>query len=314
LSEAAVVFDGLDLQPPRAVTTAGICQTQTGSLLVSFRVTDVTRPGILLPSKEGVPQRRRICATRSEDMGKTWSDPTEIDTSAFPRAGITTKPFTLSDGDLCVPLEVTTTYGPNGTAATFSSDDGRTFESPITCVADTSGEKNLCDARFTTLKDGRILMLMWTFLRESEKALTVHRSYSSDHGRTWTPPRPTGMSGQIAAPLALSSTVVLAVSNFRQVPHGIRLYASHDAGETWDGDHPIQMWDMTQSKILAEPIDSRSAEANDTGVWDALTTFTFGTPDLVYLDDGSILMTYYATIDDICHVRACRFRVTDVQE
>ena len=44
-------------------------------------------------------------------------------------------------------------------------------------------------------------------------------------------------------------------------------------------------------------------------VWDALAVFSFGTPDLALLDDGSILLTYYATADGIIHVRACRFRI-----
>jgi hypothetical protein len=26
------------------------------------------------------------------------------------------------------------------------------------------------------------------------------------------------------------------------------------------------------------------------------------------LSDGSVLLTYYATLDDVTHVRACRFR------
>ena len=75
---------------------------------------------------------------------------------------------------------------------------------------------------------------------------------------------------------------------------------------------PLQMWDVRESRILGEPVRAADAESKDEGVWDALDKFTFGTPDLLLLDDGSVVMTYYGTIDGICHVRACRFRVTEI--
>ena len=37
--------------------------------------------------------------------------------------------------------------------------------------------------------------------------------------------------------------------------------------------------------------------------------FTFGTPNLNLLPDGSVLLTYYASINDTNHRRACRFSV-----
>jgi hypothetical protein len=47
------------------------------------------------------------------------------------------------------------------------------------------------------------------------------------------------------------------------------------------------------------------------GVWDALPAFTFGTPDLTLLPDGTVLLTYYAETDGPAQVRACRFAVHD---
>jgi hypothetical protein len=44
-------------------------------------------------------------------------------------------------------------------------------------------------------------------------------------------------------------------------------------------------------------------------IWDDLKTFTFGTPGLLRFDDGTILLTYYATIDGLIHIRACRLRL-----
>lgn len=311
-SAPLVAFDGRDHRPPRCVVEGGMGQTAAGTLLATFGMVEATSPDAYLFSEEGRKQKRGVCAVRSEDLGETWSEPTYIDTSAFPRAGITTKPLALPGDELFVPLEVETTFGANGTAAAFSTDDGRTFGPLVTCAADPAGEKNLCDARFALLDDGRILMLLWTFLESSEETITVHRSFSSDNGRTWSEVEPTGITGQIAVPVGLPSGVVIAASNFRHPPDGIRLWASPDGGETWNTDSPIQMWDVRQSRMLGEAIAPEAAEIKDEGVWDALDKYTFGTPDLIRLNDGTILLMYYATIDGICHVRACRFRVNGI--
>jgi hypothetical protein len=194
-----------------------------------------------------------------------------------------------------------------GTALTFSQDDGRSFEPLTVCAADPTGRLNLCDARFTTRSDGRILMLLWTFLQENEKTIEVHQSISADGGRTWPTPQPTGIRGQIAAPLWLSSGVLIAASNFRHTPEGIRLWISFDEGRCWDSEPPIQMWDLRKSCVLGQPVSAETSEEKDENVWEALDRFTFGTPDLLELQDSSILLTYYGTVDGITHVRACRF-------
>ena len=64
---------------------------------------------------------------------------------------------------------------------------------------------------------------------------------------------------------------------------------------------------LNPGKPLPATGDQRSYE----GVWDALPTFTFGTPDLVSLPDASVFLAYYATINGVTHIRACRFRLTD---
>ena len=308
-SDSQIVFDGGHLQPSKTVVSGGLCQTNTGALLATFFVVDGLQPGANMFSEEGMALRRRVYATRSEDGGSTWSDPLEIDTSAFPIAAITTKPYILPGGEICVPIEVQTRFGPFGTSGTFSSDDGCTFGVPITFAEDPDGQVNLCDARFTVLKDGRVLMLLWVFLQDTEETIEVQRSYSSDMSRTWTEPEPVGMLGQIVMPLELPSGDVIAASTYRQPPEGIRLWISHDGAETWDTEHPIQMWDPRQNTTIGEPIVKGSETARNRGIWQALAGFTFGTPDLVALGDGSILLTYYATIDGINCVRACRFSV-----
>jgi len=74
--------------------------------------------------------------------------------------------------------------------------------------------------------------------------------------------------------------------------------------------------------ILDKPIDASTYERDpwqccafrqstvlSDGVLDALWGFAFGTPDLIKGAHGSVIMTYYAVVNGITHIRACRFVV-----
>jgi len=308
--EPKVIFDGRQLQPPQTAIMAGVCQTRANTFLFTFGVIEGLEAGVYMFDEEARTLPTRMYVRRSGDGGRTWSTLALLNTSGLIKAGPTTKPFVLPDGVICVPMEHKTELGPNGTAVTFSKDDGRTFEPPIPCPADPAGQLNLCDAHFAVLPDGRILMLLWTFLQENEETIEVHRSFSSDGGRTWTKPEGIGFVGQVTVPLALPTGEVIAVSNYRHPPEGIRLWLSPDGGVNWDVEHPLQMWDAGTACMVGEPIEPHRAQTSNEGVWDALARFSFGTPDLLYLTNGSILMVYYATLAGVIHVRACRFRLS----
>ena len=311
-SKPQIILDRLGAPAPMSVLSQGVSTTPSGALLATFTLVDASRPDLYVFSEEGFKLREQTCAIRSEDGGSTWSEPEAIDFTPFPKAGITTKPFVLPGGEICVPIEVQTSGGPQGTAAVFSSDDGKSFTPHITYAADPSGQLNLCDARFTTLKDGRLLMLLWVFLQDTEETIEVRRAFSSDQGRTWTTPEPVGMLGQIVVPLALPSGDVIAASTYRQPPEGIRLWLSRDGGVSWDAANSLQMWDPERSCMVGEPGAQSLTKNESSDIWQALAGFTYGTPDLVALGDGSVLLTYYATIDGVIHVRACRFRLCGV--
>ena len=308
-SAPSVIFDGAQLQPHQSAIMAGVCQTGAGALLFTCGAVEGLPAGVNTVDEKSRTLPLRSYVRRSEDNGQTWSSPAIVNTEGLVRASPTTKPFVLPDATIGLQLEYNTKIGTIGTAIAFSHDDGRTFEQPIECPADPAGQLNLCDAHFAVLPDGRILMLLWTFLQETEETTEVHRSFSADGGRTWKKPEGIGFVGQVTAPLALPTGHVIAASNYRHPPEGIRLWHSPDGGENWDLEDPLQMWDAGTASIMAEPVASRPAPTPEEGIWESLPGFTFGTPDLVRLADGSILMLYYATLDDVIHVRACRFRL-----
>ncbi len=68
------------------------------------------------------------------------------------------------------------------------------------------------------------------------------------------------------------------------------------------------MWDLAAGRMLGEPAQARAVSKSEQ-VWDELQRFSFGTPDLSLLPDGSVFLAYWATVNQIIHVRGCRFRV-----
>ena len=307
--EPRVVFDGTVLDPSQTAVTGGLVQTPNGALLAVFGVVEGLEPGVYMFSDEGLPLRREILISRSEDAGQTWSAAEPFATPGIPRAGIVSSPFLSAAGEVCVLLEFQNSAGAQCTAMMFSGDDGETFGDPVVVAEDPLGKLSLCDARATVLPDERILVLLWTFRQEDEQTIEVHRTFSPDHGRTWTTPQSIGMVGQITPPLALPSGEVIALSNVRIPPEGIQLWHSPDGGENWDSERRVQMWDLAEGRMLGKEVGPAQPAGSGAPVWDELQRFSFGTPDLGRLGDGTILMTYYATVDSIIHVRACRFSI-----
>jgi hypothetical protein len=169
---------------------------------------------------------------------------------------------------------------------------------------------NYCDSRITRLRDGSYLMLCWTFTQDEEVTRPAHRSVSSD-GISWSTPESTTIQGQIATPVAIGESTVVAVSNVREGRQGQRLWISRDNGLTWD-DTFVQLWDHDSQRLaLVEGSASAENAERDAGVWENLQHFTFGSPDLVALGDSRVVLSYYVEVDGVVHVRACRLRIVE---
>ena len=304
-SDPEIVYDGTSEN--RTVSMGAACETPSRNLLAVCGTIEGLRPEVYMFDEEAEKLPLRVFVRRQTEGSSEWSEPEVLEPGILEKADPSAKPFVLPDGSVFVPLEFKAANGCLGTGAVISRDNGRSFGEPFVCVLDSSGKENWCDARFAVLHDGRILMMLWTFIQENEQTIELHRCYSSDLGRTWSKPESTGFTGQVTAPIETASGTVIAASNYRQSPEGIRLWYSYDAGLSWDCDRPLQMWDATQARMLGTPVERSEAPKDNDGVWKALAGFQFGTPDLVKLKDGSVLLTYYATLDEVSHIRACRF-------
>jgi hypothetical protein len=314
-SEPLTVFDGTADSPRETVVSAGICAAGPDNLLVVFGSVLGLGGDTYVFSAAGRKLPRRIRGCLSADGGRTWQCLPALNTGVFQRAGVAGSPFLLHGRSIGVPIEVTLASGVQATALARWGRGGpdadlASLSEPVLIAGDPLGHLNLCDAHFTVLPGGELLMLLWTFLKDGERTVHVHRSLSTDNGVTWPQPEPTAIEGQVTVPLALSTGTVIAAANYRNVPEGIYLWTSTDSGRTWGTIPPIRLWDERSRQIAAvqEPWQRTVAVARE-GVWAELEAFTFGTPDLALLQDGSVLLTYYATLHGVTHIRACRFRL-----
>ena len=305
-AEPSVIFDRTAREPPESAVCGGIAVVGE-TLLSSFTYVEILDPEVYIFSDEGWGFPRHVVVSRSDNGGGTWLDPVEIEPGNLSaRVGVVSSPFLLPGGNLCVPLEVRTHAGTQGLAAVFSTDQGRTFSEPQLLVADDEAELSHSDARITRLLDGTWLMHLWTYDYATQRTVEVHESRSSD-GRTWSRAKPIAIQGQISSPLEISPDFIIGAANHRLPPEGIQLWWSKDGGRTWN-ERPIQMWDVKASRMLGEPAPERAAPKKEQ-LWGDVPSFSFGTPLLQRLEDGTILLMYYSTIDGIIHIRACRLAI-----
>ena len=129
-----------------------------------------------------------------------------------------------ANGDLLLPLTDPPHY--RSVFLIRSSDGGRSWGSPECVAQDPSCAFE--EPSGVLLADGTLLML----LRENASR-QLHATRSSDHGVTWSPPRPAGLVGFPAHLLALADGRLAVLTAVRNAPGAILLTLSADEGATW---------------------------------------------------------------------------------
>ena len=254
---------------------AGILETQQGTLLLTWNVGSLFRVADKYPPRfrhfvtdemiadwkqhyASIPEatRKRFIGTwmrRSEDAGKTWSEPVKMP------AHTTHGPIRLSDGRL---LDV----GNRGHYGGESFDDGRSWKK-IASVPRPKLPAVLDEPHIVEAAGGKLIIL---FRHEPPKKenFRIFQSDSTDGGKTWSVARPTSIwADNPPHAIRLNNDWLVVVYGIRQPPYGQRACISRDHGVTWDYEHEI---------VLCH------GDNNDLGY-----------PSSAEMDDGSILTVYY---------------------
>ena len=312
-SPPITIYDGMRGPRPESVHAGGVCEASDGTLLAMFTAVPATDTDAYIFSDKGRQLKQLFYVAESSDSGRTWSLPKLHDLENAPTLRyINCRPLALPDGDILVPLEVTTASNQQAVLMTRFSQLTRTFAPCVQVANDSTGELSFGDPKLARFPDGKILLWLWVFVNATETTVAAHQCISADEGNTWSAPRATAIKCQNSALLSLGQARALLAANIRVPPEGIRLWLSPDEGETWDTRSVIQMWDARSNENVAEVIRNEEPSARDSAdgkLWESLPAFTFGTPDLVHADDRTVLLTYYNVADGFSEVRACRFRV-----
>lgn len=315
--DPVVIFDGMQNSEPLSVHTGALCSLGGLRILAAFTAVEATNPNDYIFSEGGRRLGSQFYVAHSDDGGSSWTKAERTPLIDTPHNFyIGSRPFLLPNGTVFLPIEATLDGAVEIIQATVSTDGGFNWRPIWTCLADEKSRLGYGDPRFTQLPDGRLVVLVWTWLIENEQSLPVHRSVSADNGVSWSPPCSTGVASQIMTPLALDDSKMIAVSNVRTKPEGSYLWLSSDAGASWKTDCAIQMWDPAAERVQCIPLRQahHKRQIEKVGLWNSLPGFTFGTPELLRLSDLEFLLTYYATVRGISHVRACRFRIKPNQD
>ncbi len=248
---------------------------------------------------------------RSSDGGLGWSQPTRVATTPFGRIGVGGNLVTMADGTM---ISVSEWGGPDRrdgrpqwvALLSRSTDDGRSWSQWVR-VHESDDDLYYFDLRATGLPDGRLLAVYWTHDMEKDEGVNVHTAWSSDQGETWTAPQDAGFWGQVTDIASLQSGRVLAVTNHRREPLGIRAVLSEDGGKRFAEDEHVEVWGIDPARVRSAPVLAKQRDLVE-DVLDSYHFFTFGTPSITQLSDGVIVVAFYVTEEQVTYVRCCRMR------
>lgn len=150
----------------------------------------------------------------------------------------------------------------------------------------------------TLLGDGRILAVTWAFHNERRENLPNHYTFSSDGGESYGPPRHSPLHGQTCTPLALTGNLILCA--YRRLDrNGLWAHVAEIDGDAWNPVTELCLWGSDREAIAGGRDSSIQQQHN----------LQFGFPQLVRLQDGTILVVFWAVEDGLSVIRRVRLRV-----
>ncbi len=204
--------------------------------------------------------RSQVFMVSSDDEGATWSRPREIHFPHPYTAGMVQKGIKRKDGMLVLPfawdlwpekgLRASTEGEMDLASGVLFSRDGIEWQQhgelhiwePKMTPASTNG---LCEPALVELADGELLMIM--------RSGTSHHweSRSRDGGLTWSPPRPSALTGH-NTPTSLwrldqnSEEIIAIWNNSPMHRYPLSVAISKDGGHTWSHPKNVATSDGTQ--------------------------------------------------------------------
>ncbi len=302
------VFGGV----PGGFSSGQIAEVEPGKLMLIATWYDRSDPKRQLfdPVTGGLLVSKQLRAF-STDEGQTWSAWEELLTPGAKGCSSTGPIVQWPNGLIAYPFESLKEFDdPNpsvhGAWCLLSTDRGRTFGPPVLVARDPANEIDYWDQRLCAAGDqGEFIALFWTHDRKSKQDLSVHLRKGSlgGNGLARTPVVPTGIPGQIAAPLLLDDGRLLAFVVDRGTPSTMTLWASRDGGATW----PERLVIYSHDERAA--ISQGATNIDYVQYWEDMGKWSFGHPAIRSLGGGKAMLIYYAGAPDCMSIHWARVEV-----
>ena len=302
-----LVRDPQQDSPPRTYGLGMISRFSDGSMaVVAFRHPAVEKSlDRHNPETGGLPPTE-YCLLRSEDDGRTWSEPEPLPFDE-PGADLPSPIVELQDGRWFLPCVVWKAWDDPRPLhikgyGVFSSDKGKTWGDRVDFPSASDKEKMYSHGRYIRMKDGRLCVLQWCQTVGGQENLGLYIEVGDPTGRQWTTPQPTGIPGESSWIGDLGNGLMVASYSFRIGPKpGIKAVLSQDGGKTWDLDSQLQLWDSTGREYLGLVHPPKYPASHD--------NVAYGMPVTTVLPAGDVLVQWWCTEACVTHCRCARLQV-----
>ena len=290
-------FERIVAGAPGEIRVCELAELNDGALLAFLLWVDRSSGKTLYNGATDRVLPTKLVMTRSEDQGRTWNPYKTLTTGSLGGPALSGPTVHIPGKGWLVPFEnFQPGKGTHSAHALFSSD-GKSFDRILQVARDPSNRLWFFDQRHAWCPTTRRLVAMfWTYDRTTERDVDVHIAWGDPENLTWEAPFSTGLQGQVAQPIPLPDGRLLAFYVHRHAPPSLRLIVSEDGGKTWDRSGETAIYESGGGKQKGLNGESDYAQYWD----DMLTNWNFGHPTGVVLNDGTVLLGYYAGNDAKC--------------
>jgi len=228
----------------------------------------------------------------SEDNGKTWSPMQTIDCAWGPHVEASAPLTVLKNGSWITPITGFpqwdgTMTGPMCGRALRTDDGGKTWNDDAVCM-EFAGQAVTCyEQRLCALDSGTLVCIGWNEDTVSGQRLNNHYTFSTDNGKTWSAPIPTGIQGQASSVCALGGEKLLAL-------HAVRRDTDRPGIYGYVIDFSDKTWKIVDEALVWAPAVPMT---KDTKMAEIFSFLKFGQPGAIVCRDGSVMMSHWFAQD-----------------
>jgi hypothetical protein len=255
--------------------------------------------GLTNPATQGFVETELILL-RSSDDGRTWQGPTVVEPPLVgPAFELCSPVVPLADGRWLWPTSTWKGWdgdNPSGmkAIALVSHDRGQTWPEYVEVMNGARENLIYWEQKIVDMGDGRLLAVCWTHDLAKGVDRPVQFAISSDYGRSFGPPRSTGLHGQTSTPIWLGSGRLICAYRRTDTP-GLWASYAHIEGDTWVNDAELPLWGHERA--------GTGGMVGGENLSRGFTKLQFGLPAGLALPDGEVFVAFWCVEECIYNIR-----------